>query len=174
MLPFINCTVRCSSMFPCPRDSGCTQFWAASPSAREVLMLHSKVLEHPRLLHDALHELCWASKYRIYFSPANFEVYLKVPRAEIAKAPAWSGQLVAHAWLVAGCSLPAAAAERQGSVCPATVAPRPTLQTTFGSDMWITERGNKTSPNVERTSGMAAFKPSSVLHSACQAHIINF
>lgn len=74
-------------MSPCHRDSECTQVGAESPSAGEVLTLHSEALLHSCPLHDALHELCWVSKYRIYFSSANFEVYPKL-WAEIAKAPA--------------------------------------------------------------------------------------
>lgn len=64
--------------------------------------------------------------------------------------------------------------EHQGRICPATVALRPALQTTFGSDMGIMECGNKTRPNIEWTSGMGAFKPSSVLHSACQHTSLTF
>lgn len=60
--------------------------------------------------------------------------------------------------------------EHQRGLSPATVALRPAL----GSDMGIMECGNKTRPNIERTSGMGAFKPSSVLHSACQHTSLTF
>lgn len=85
-----------------------------------------------------------------------------------------SGRRVAGGRLLSAGSSSKTGAEHQGSMRPATVAPRPTLQTTFGSDMWITKRGNKTSPNAERTSGMGTFKLSSALHSACQHTSLTF
>lgn len=112
----------------------------------------------------------WASTESLF--TCEFWGYLKL-WAEKAKAPAWNWQPVEG-----GCLSATAAAgagdEHQGRIHPATVALRPALQTTFGSDMGILECGNKTRPNIERTSGMGAFKPSSVLHSACQHTSLTF
>lgn len=120
------------------------------------------------------HELGWVSKYRISF-------HLWILR--LPKTVGWESQSSSLKWATSGGWVPFCycccwsrrwAGDEQGRIHPATVALRPVLQTMFGSDMGILECGNKTRPNIERTSGVGAFKPSSVLHSACQHTSLTF